>query len=425
MKEQVKSSTFMLRIVNLAWKNIWRNKLRSGVILGAITIGLFAGTFMISSMSGWILGTVISDIETQFSHIQIHDTAFRANSDIKAYFISRDVARNVSALTHNVSTLTHNAPILITYRLNLTGMLASPYQVIGVNAKGVSVDEEKQVTTVWKQIPDSLGAFLPDDSRLGIVISRKIADKLKVKLRSKVVFTFQDVHGDMRSIAFRVCGIYKTTNGMFDETNVMMRYDDLFHYTGLPPGAVHEAAILLPDLETCKTVAPQLKQMFPDMDVQDWTELNPALSMAMAYTDFMAVVMLAIFLLALSFGIINTMLMAVLERTHELAMLGAIGMSKGKIFSMIMLETVFLTLLGSIVGIILGIAVITPLLETGIDLSFFIEDQFEDFGFSSIIYPVLHIKMITEILVLVILTGIMSAIYPARKALKRTLMNIL
>jgi len=133
--------------------------------------------------------------------------------------------------------------------------------------------------------------------------------------------------------------------------------------------------------------------------------------------DYMAVIILGIFLLALSFGIINTMLMAVLERTRELGMLGAIGMSKGKIYNMIMLETVFLTLFGSVIGIILAVALILPLIETGIDLSFFMEDLMEDYGFSSVIYPVANMKMFVQILALVILAGILSAIYPARKAL--------
>ena len=129
-------------------------------------------------------------------------------------------------------------------------------------------------------------------------------------------------------------------------------------------------------------------------------------------------IILGIFLFALSFGIINTMLMAVLERTRELGMLGAIGMSKRNIFSMIMLETIFLTLVGGVVGIILGIAVILPTMETGIDLSFFMQDQFEDFGFASKVYPILNMAMLMQIVGLVILAGILSAIYPARKALK-------
>jgi len=158
--------------------------------------------------------------------------------------------------------------------------------------------------------------------------------------------------------------------------------------------------------------------MFPDMDVQEWTSLNPMLAFYLSYTDFMAVIILGVFLFALSFGIINTMLMAVLERTRELGMLGAIGMNKSKIFGMIMLETVFLTLLGSVVGIILGIAIILPAMKTGIDLTPFMGDQFEDFGFSSIVYPILTGNMFVQTIVLVVLAGLLSAIYPARKALK-------
>jgi ABC-type lipoprotein release transport system permease subunit len=396
-------------MIKLAWKNIWRNKVRSGVILTAIAIGISFGTFMLSFIQGWIMGTVNSDIKTQYSHVQIHDTAFLANYDVNAHFIRDMVEKKIEQ---------SGAPAKTAFRLNLTGMLASPHNALGVTAKGVLPDEEMLVTDVWQHIPDTMGVFLTDDTRNAIVISARTAEKLKVRLRSRIVFTFQDVHGDMQSMAFRVGGIYKTTNAMFDEMYVFVRYDDVFGYTGLPDGAFHEAAVHLPNIETCTAVAPQLKSMFPDMEVRDWGEMNPALSMYFAYTDFMGLIIMSIFLFALSFGIINTMLMAVLERTRELGMLGAIGMSKRKIFNMIMLETVFLTLVGGVVGIILGIAFLLPTLQTGIDLSFFMQDQFEDFGFASMVYPILNIQMLVEIAVLVIVAGILSAVYPARKALK-------
>ena len=402
----------MKNIINLAWKNIWRNKVRSGVILSAIAIGLFSGTFTLAFMQGWILGTVNNDIKSQYSHIQMHNPAFLANYDINAYFDRDDVAERF----YGRGAACHASTV--TYRLNLNGMLASSHNALGITAKGVIPDEEMQVSDVWQHIPDTMGNFLIDDTRMAIVISSRVAEKLRVRLRSRIVFTFQDVHGDMQSLAFRVSGIYKTTNAMFDETTVFVRYNDVFGYTGLPENAVHETAILLPDIATCDIVAPQLKTLFDDMEVRDWSELNPALSMYFSYIDFMGIIILGIFLFALSFGIINTMLMAVLERTRELGMLGAIGMSKRKIFSMIMLETIFLTLLGSAVGIILGIAVVLPTLQSGIDLSFFMGDQFEDFGFASIVYPIFNLRMLVEIVVLVVLAGLLSALYPARKALK-------
>jgi len=402
-------TTFILRLTLLAWKNIWRNKVRSSIILGAIAIGLFGGTALLSILDGWMMSTIKSDIETNYSHIQIHDTAFLANFDINACFDRESVEQtiNSSGLPGNVAS-----------RLNLTGIIASPHNTVGVTVKAVIPDEEKQVTTVWQQIPDTMGTYFAEDMRNPIVISKKIADKLKVKLRSKIVFTFQDAHSDMQSIAFRVGGIYKTSNGMFDEGNVFVRYDDLFDYTGLPFGSVHETAVRLTNIEACNIVAPQYKNLFPEMDVQDWAELNPGMAMSLEWTMFMGPIMLCIFLLALAFGIINTMLMAVLERTQEIGMLGAIGMSKGKIFGMIMYETMFLTLLGAVVGIAVAVAVIYPTLESGIDMSVLIGDDFEDFGFSSMVYPAFNVKMMVQIVALVIITGILSAIYPARKALK-------
>ena len=417
MVEKTKNSksstlTFTPRIAHLAWKNIWRNKIRSGVILGAIIIGLLSGTFLSAFMKGWVIGTVNDDIETQYSHIQIHNKEFIANYDINAYFIRDEIEEKIN------TNIIDDIHIQTAFRLSLTGMLASPHNALGVTAKGVWVEEEKQVTTVWKHIPEEEGTFLTDDVRNPIVISQKIADKLKVRLKSRIVFTFQDVHGEMQSMAFRVGGIYKTTNGMFDEANVFVRHSDIFEYTGLPLQAVHEAAIMLADIETCSIISPQLKSAFDDMSVQDWGDLNPMLAWYIEIVDLQTTILLGIFLFALSFGIINTMLMAVLERTRELGMLGAIGMSKKNIFSMIMLETVFLTLFGGIIGIILGIVIILSTMKIGVDLSFFMGDLFEDFGFSSMVYPMFDAIMIVRIVALVMLAGILSAIYPAKKALK-------
>jgi ABC-type lipoprotein release transport system permease subunit len=332
-----------------------------------------------------------------------------ANNDVSAFFERSEIEQKIP-----------NVPIVpkVAHRLNLNGMLASPHNALGVTAKGVFPDEEMQVTDVWKHIADTMGVFLTDDTRMPIVISSRTAEKLRVRLRSRIIFTFQDATGEMQSLAFRVSGIYRTTNAIFDENTAFIRYSDIFPYTALPEGAVHETALLFPTIEDANRVLPELRALFPNKTVRDWSEINPALSMYFAYTDFMGLIILGIFLFALSFGIINTMLMAVLERTRELGMLGAIGMSKRNIFSMIMLETIFLTLIGGAIGIILGIAVILPTMENGIDLSFFMADQFEDFGFASIVYPIMNFKMFTEIVVLVLIAGILSAIYPARKALK-------
>jgi ABC-type lipoprotein release transport system permease subunit len=396
-------------LCKLSWKNIWRNKVRSGVILGAIAVGLFAGTYLSAFITGWMVGTINDDISTHLSHIQIHDTSFFANEDINACFIKSDVAEKIEQA---------GVDARVSYRLKLSGMLASASNAAGISVKGVFADEEKATSVISSQIADTMGAFLPDEAKMPIVISKKTAEKLKVRLKSKIVFTFQDARGEMQSIAFRVSGIFKTTNGMFDEGNAFVRYKDIFACTGLPEDAIHEASIKVSDLEACEAAAPLLKNLFPGLGVQTWSELNPTLAMSLAWTDLFGMIITGIFLLALSFGIINTMLMAVLERTRELGMLCAIGMGKKRIFSMIMLETVFLTLLGSLVGMVAGALLIALTVDSGIDLSFFMEDRLEDFGFGSIVYPILNVSMFLQTSMLVVVAGILSAVYPARKALK-------
>jgi len=128
-------------------------------------------------------------------------------------------------------------------------------------------------------------------------------------------------------------------------------------------------------------------------------------------------IFILIILLALCFGIINTMLMSVLDRTKEIGMLMAIGMNNRKIFIMIIIESVMLTFSGGILGIIVGSGVTKFFETTPIDVSMF-ADGLEKYGFAAQIYTSLRVETIVTIAILVIVTGILSAIYPARKALK-------
>jgi len=378
-------------------------------------VGLFAGTYMAAFSSGWTIGAINDDINTNISHIQIRDTAFVADNDMNAYFMRRDVEKVLAGFQNK------ERAVNVSYRLNINGMLASANNAVGVMANAVNVAEEKKVSTVWKTIPDSLGSFLPDDATNPIVISARNAQKLKVKLRSKIVFSFHDAAGEMQAMAFRVSGIFKTSNTAFDERTVFVRYSDLLPHTALPDSAAHVAAIMLgekTDIEKIDRLTPEIKALFPNMDVKNWRELNPVMSMSLGMINMTVLIIIGIFLFALAFGIINTMLMAILERTYEIGMLGAVGMSKRKIFTMIMYETLFLTFAGGAVGIILAALALFPSIHNGVDLTPLMGDSLEDYGFSSVIYPVLNIKMFIEIVVLVIAAGILSAIYPALKALK-------
>jgi ABC-type lipoprotein release transport system permease subunit len=401
----------MNNILKLSWKNIWRNKVRSGVILTAIALGLFAGTYLVSFMSGWMIGSTNTEIKNHHSHFQIHDKSFIANNDINAFIDRKYVEKKIQ-------NCGFEDELKISYRLSINGLLASANNLTGISLKAVNPEEEKPVSSIWECIPDTLGEFLPNDFRMPIVISQKTAEKLKLKLKSKVIFTFADSNGDIQSLAFRVCGIFKTTNSLLDESKAFVMHKDIFDIAALPQNAVHEVAIVVKDIETCEKLFPAITNLFPDFSVMDWRTLSPLIAVSFDYMKYVVFIYIGIFLFALSFGIINTMLMAVLERTRELGMLGALGMSKKRIFKMIMLETIFLTTLGSFVGILLAAIIIIPTMKSGIDLSPFVGGSFEEFGMGSVVYPLLTGKMLIQIVSLVIVASIFSALYPARKALK-------
>jgi ABC-type lipoprotein release transport system permease subunit len=175
--------------------------------------------------------------------------------------------------------------------------------------------------------------------------------------------------------------------------------------------------IRLNDLESTEEVSATLKEKLSGLEVMHWKEIQPELAMMTDMVSKFYAIFMVIILAALAFGIVNTMLMVVLERTKELGMLTAIGMNKKRVFSMIMLESVFLSLVGGVTGIVISEALIFATARKGINFTSYAEG-FEAMGYPAHIYPVISTSFLVTVAVLIIITGILSSIYPALKALK-------
>jgi ABC-type antimicrobial peptide transport system permease subunit len=210
--------------------------------------------------------------------------------------------------------------------------------------------------------------------------------------------------------------VYKTDNLVFDQTNAFVRKDELARLTGLSATDCHEIGVLLHDEDQVKPTQAAIKEAFPALSVMNWLEISPDAGMLTKYMDLYYYILMGFILFALAFGIINTMLMAILERTKELGMLMAIGMSRKRIFYMIMLETIFLTLVGALFGMALGWLAVTISGHTGLDFSV-VGEGFEAMGWSAVVYPSITPDFFFGVTLLVIATGILSSILPARKAL--------
>ncbi len=236
------------------------------------------------------------------------------------------------------------------------------------------------------------------------------------RLRSKIVFTFNEREGGLVYQTYRVCGIFKTNNTMFDQMNAFVLHDDLAGVAGFKDNEYHEIAILLNDNKNPKEVITNLKTEFPQLSFLSWKDLSPEAALMTDFMEVWYIIIIGIILMALAFGIINTMLMAILERTKELGMLMAIGMNRKRVFNMIMLETIFLTFIGAFAGMILGALSIFITGKTGLNFSS-VSEGFEAIGWSALVYPSIGFDFFILVTGMVIVVGILSSIIPARKAL--------
>ena len=164
-------------------------------------------------------------------------------------------------------------------------------------------------------------------------------------------------------------------------------------------------------------ISRKIKENLPGYEVLNWKEIQPDLAMMADLIQQIYALFMVLILSALAFGIVNTMLMAVLRKDKELGMLMAIGMNRKRIFSMIMLESVFLSVVGGFAGMAVGEVVIAITGKTGINLVKYSEGM-EAFGYSAHLFPTIEPQFFITTAILIILTGIISSIYPARKALK-------
>lgn len=391
-------------ILKIAWKNIWRSKIRSLVVIIAIALGLWAGVFASAFVNGMMEQKINNVIEKEMSHFQFHEKGFRDEFESKLFMSNgKEILKTVT-----VDSLVKIA----TGRISAMVMFNSANQSGGIKAVGINPETEGQVTGLNTRLVE--GKYFEGVKRNPILISKKTAEKYKIKLRSKIVLTFQNIEGEMTSSAFRVVGLFDTKNGMYDEMNAFVRKDDLRTLLKLPEGSLNEIAVMLNVHEDAEKMAIKYQKLYPDKEVLSWLDLGLGMRYMVDMMGSYTTILVGIILIALLFSIVNTMLMAVLERTREIGMLMAIGMTKGKVFLMIMYETIFLSFIGGPIGLLLSYLLITYLGETGIDLS---GASYEDIGMPTIIYPSLLLKDYLQVSVMVVVMSVVAAIYPARKAL--------
>ena len=391
-------------LLALAWKNIWRNKKRSGIIIAAISFGLWGGLFSSAIMVGMTESMVETAISRNLSHIQIHELNYDKDRDVRHY-------------------LPDGMPLLAKIkefdgikeaegRTLIVGMAASASSSYGVSITGIIPEDAKKITDIHTKIVE--GSYFESNRKNQIIIGTKLAERLNLRFNSKIVLSFQDLEGGIAYIACRIVGLFKTNSSQFDEMNVFVQQQDLFRILNSEP-IIHEIAIRLNNIDNLDAVKASLQGAFPVLKIETWKELAPELAYLSQNAGIYMYLFVGIILFALLFGITNTMLMSVVDRIRELGVLIAIGMKKSKVFIMIVLETVFLSLTGGLLGIAIGMITIAYYGKTGIDLTA-ISVSLESFGATAVLYPILPLIMYLVLTVMIVFAANMAALLPAWKA---------
>ncbi|HJN54653.1 MAG TPA: FtsX-like permease family protein [Flavobacteriaceae bacterium] len=401
----------LITLIKIGWRNIWRNKKRSLVVILSIVLGLYGGLIIASLMITLNTQRMDTAINTYLADIQIHDKEYS-----KEYSLS-DTISNIHYLEEKLKT----DPRIKSYskRAVINGMLSNSTGSYGVNVLGIDPESEMKVTNVYKKIIE--GDYFESKRSNTMVVGKKLADKLNLRLRSKVVIAFQDVNGDITSLLFRIEGVFKSGNGMFDDYNVFVKNSSIFSNIS-DLNSYHEIPILtnnggVTTNSINESLKLDLRKINNTLDVKSWDEIAVELAYANQMLSSFLYIFMLIVLSGLSFGIINTMLMAILERKKEIGMLMSIGMTKIYIFLMICFETVFLSLVAIPFGLLITYFTVDYFSVSGIDLSV-VGSGLENFGVGTILYLKLPIEYYLNLSLLVILISSISSIFPAIRALK-------
>jgi ABC-type lipoprotein release transport system permease subunit len=460
-----------------AWKNVWRNKIRSLVVIISITIGIFGGVFAVAVMNGAIKQRVDAALNQEISHIHVNDPGFRDNYDIQLT-IPR-LQETMQTIRHTAGVRAVAPRVIITGMAN-TATKSTGVQILGIdpeqekkvfslwentlpgtgdffetesrnNLAYIGQDLAKELNIIRyiidepmldslreKGIPQVtlaklepyLGVRFKSEKAFKNEMERVLSSKEQKEYgqiiherawsfreRSRLTLTFLDRNQVQTGAMFRIAGIYDIKNNMFEMSQVFVKNADLMKLTGLGPQEVHQLILRLDDIEATEAVTSTLSEHLPGLEVMNWKQLQPDLAMMTDMVQQFYAVFMILILAALAFGIVNTMLMVVLERTKELGMLSAIGMNKKRVFSMIMLESIFLSMVGGVVGMGVSQLLISATAERGINFTSY-QEGFEALGYSAHIYPEISPSFFVLVTLLIILTGILSSIYPALKALK-------
>ena len=320
-------------LFTLSWRNLWRNRRRTVIMLGAISIGVWAMIFMTALMRGMVDDMLEQGIRNLPGHIQIQHPEFLDDPNIVNSIDEPDGAL--------LEMLNRNGSQRWATRIRVPAVIASERENRGVTLIGVEPGSEQTISGLPEKIVE--GRFLESDGDRGIVIGARLAERLETRLGKRVVVMSQDPDNNVSERGFRVVGIYRAELAALEEFNVYATRSTLQQLLNIE-GKVSQIIVVDDDYREIDQLYDQIRRVTPAaLDARPWYQIDSYLASMFELMDGFVLVWVVIIFLALSFGLVNTLVMAIFERVREIGLIQALGMRPGQIVIQILLESQYST----------------------------------------------------------------------------------
>jgi ABC-type lipoprotein release transport system permease subunit len=379
------------------------------VVIFSIALGIFALIVCQGFINGLNKQMVENNIKTALGHLAIHSRGF--NDDMKLSRSFKPGERLVQALRAEKEILAF-AP-----RIKVQGMARSSEASRGVLIVGIEPEQEKKVSGIKDfTVNDGGGTYLSNDDRDEVLISRSLAVKLGLTVGDKLVLMFQDKASELVGLGMRIKGLYVTPIETFDRYVVFTPLDRLRQTTGLSQN-ISEINIVVANSRSIENVKKRLTGAVndPGLEILSWKDMAPYLLSSIKVFDSIMYISFVIIFITVVFSVANTLVMAIMERFHEIGVMKAIGTKPQVIFLLIVFEAIILGAIGLAAGIGAGVGLTELVSINGIDLSFYAESM-RTWGAGSVVHPSVKLFDIIASVVIVAITTVAAAGYPALKA---------
>lgn len=397
-------------LVTVAWRNLWRHRRRSLITATATAVAVALCMAALCFQDGTFALMFDVMVEQQLGHVQIH------HPDYPGRRVLQDTVHGADAL---VSALEARPGVAaVAPRAQGFALVGTEARSTGVLLVGVDPVREERVTPFGSEKIRS-GRWLDPAPSGGIVLGEKLAEELKVSLGDEVVAVTQASDGSLGSALFHVVGTSRTGSSQMDRSGGFVHLADAQDLFVLPD-EVHAVTVITTNPDGVGAWVEGARRDLGSDAVQilPWWDASPQAAQLVGMQDFSAAIVLVIVFGAAGFGVMNTMMMSVFERTRELGVLKALGMRPGRLVALVLVESVLLTGLSAAIGLVLGGLLDAWLVWHGLDFSAQLEDgmSFAGIVLDPVVKGVVRWGSVVRIVLALFFVAVGASIWPALRA---------